>query len=347
MPYAMSNCSSPLEYKYSREEHIPFFSRKVICMDTHYNHIPHTPLAMFLSVGLLLLMAGTAAAQSTTPTHVTVPAHAKVYKAIPAIGSTITQAPTTVTVFALENINPNPKLSNLFVYAPTGELISQGNAQVSLQDPKQMSITIKPNGNGVYIVRWITVSALDGDPDQGAFFFNVQPKAPAKATAPTKTTAWRSSLTARRNIHARTPLFLVPISMLLCQCADLRRHYACFCTWHLAGADQAAIASRWVHYSRIAPDRSTRPPDRGGPDCVECQDDQHGDDHPREPCQSSRAGHLHCPTASLHGRTMEDYRDGAGQRFRSPPAGPTGPGCVNGRDALKHRWHSSKTPSRA
>src|SRR6266705_39370 len=168
MPYAMSNCSSPLEYKYSREE--------------------HTPLAMFLSVGLLLLMAGTAAAQSTTPTHVTVPAHAKVYKAIPAIGSTITQAPTTVTVFAFENINPNPKLSNLFVYAPTGELISQGNAQVSLQDPKQMSITIKPNGNGVYIVRWITVSALDGDPDQGAFFFNVQPKAPAKATAPTKTT---------------------------------------------------------------------------------------------------------------------------------------------------------------
>ncbi len=157
-------------------------------MDTCYNRIPRTPLAMFLSVGLLLLMAGTAAAHSTAPTHAHLPAHAKVYKAIPAIGSTITQAPTTVTVFTLENINPNPKLSNLFVYAPTGELISQGNAQVSLQDPKQMSITIKPNGNGVYIVRWITVSALDGDPDQGAFFFNVQPKAPAKAPAPTKTT---------------------------------------------------------------------------------------------------------------------------------------------------------------
>jgi len=138
-------------------------------------------------MGLLLLMAGTSAAHSTAPTQVTVPAHAKVYKAIPAIGSTITQAPTTVTVFTLENINPNPKLSNLFVYAPSGELISQGNAQVSLQDPKQMSITIKPNGTGVYIVRWITVSALDGDPDQGAFFFNVQPNAPAKAPAPPNT----------------------------------------------------------------------------------------------------------------------------------------------------------------
>jgi methionine-rich copper-binding protein CopC len=157
-------------------------------MDTRSYPIPRIPLALLLSAGLLLLMAGTAAAHSAAPAHVTVPAHAKVYKAIPAIGSTITQAPTTVTVFTLENINPNPKLSNLFVYAPTGELISQGNAQVSLQDPKQMSITIKPTGKGVYIVRWITVSALDGDPDQGAFFFNVQPTAPAKVTTPTKTT---------------------------------------------------------------------------------------------------------------------------------------------------------------
>jgi len=157
-------------------------------MDTRSYRMPRTPLALLLSIGLLVLMAGTAAAHSIAPRQVTVPAHAKVYKAIPAIGSTITQAPTAVTVFTLENINPNPKLSNLFVYAPTGELISQGNAQVSLQDPKQMSITIKPTGNGVYIVRWITVSALDGDPDQGAFFFNVQPKAPAKATTPTNTT---------------------------------------------------------------------------------------------------------------------------------------------------------------
>src|SRR5207247_1408497 len=121
-------------------------------MDTRYYRILRTPFAMLLSVGLLLLMAGTAAAHSAAPAHVTVPAHAKVYKAIPAIGSTVTQAPTTVTVFTLENINPNPKKSNLFVYAPGGDLISQGNAKVSLQDPKQMSITIKPNGNGVYIV---------------------------------------------------------------------------------------------------------------------------------------------------------------------------------------------------
>ena len=154
-------------------------------MSVPHRQMQHVSLATLLSLGLLFVMATTASAHSTVAAHATVPAHARVYKAIPAIGSTITQAPTTVTVFALENINPDPKKSNLFVYAPTGELISQGNAQVALNDPKQMSITIKPNGNGVYVVRWITVSALDGDPDEGAFVFTVQPSAAAKAPVAT------------------------------------------------------------------------------------------------------------------------------------------------------------------
>ncbi len=149
-------------------------------MRTSHRHLQRCSLATLLSLGLLFLMAANTSAHTAGTMNSTAPAHAKVYKAIPAIGSTVAQPPTSVTVFTLENINPDPKKSNLFVYAPSGDLISQGNAQVSLTDPKQMSITIKPNGNGVYIVRWITVSALDGDPDEGAFFFNVQPSAPAK-----------------------------------------------------------------------------------------------------------------------------------------------------------------------
>src|SRR6266851_8737881 len=136
-------------------------------------------LASFLSVGLLFTVVGTAAARSS------VPAHAKVNKAIPAIGSTISQAPTTVTVFTLENINPDPNKSNLFIYSPAGDLISQGNARVSLTNPREMSITIKPdpaNLKGIYVVRWITVSAEDGDPDQGAFVFTVNPGAVATPT---------------------------------------------------------------------------------------------------------------------------------------------------------------------
>src|SRR5260370_23123387 len=116
----------------------------------------------------------------TVSAHSIIPVHAKVNKAIPAIGSTISQARNLVTVFTLENINPDPNKSNLFVYSPAGDLISQGNATVSLTNPREMSITIKPdktNLNGVYVVRWITVSAEDGDPDQGAFVFTVNASA--------------------------------------------------------------------------------------------------------------------------------------------------------------------------
>ena len=123
---------------------------------------------VFLCLGLLLFMFDVGAVSAHT-------AHAKVLSAVPAIGSTITKAPTTVTVECAENINPDPKLSNLFVYSPAGELISQGNAQVSLNKPMEMSVAIKPGGNGIYVVRWITVSALDGDPDEGAFVFTVKP----------------------------------------------------------------------------------------------------------------------------------------------------------------------------
>ncbi len=131
-------------------------------------------IATVLSLGLLLFVAaGTAFA------------HAKVLSATPGIGSTIATAPTTVTVMTAENINPDPKLSNLFVYAPSGDLISQGDAKVSLNNPREMSITIKPSGDGIYVVRWITVSAEDGDPDQGAFVFTV--KAGATGTTASST----------------------------------------------------------------------------------------------------------------------------------------------------------------
>ncbi len=163
----------------------------------------HLPLATLLSLGLLFIIGGAASAHGSVSTHASVPAHAKVYKAIPAIGSTITQAPTTVTIFTLENINPDPKKSNLFVYGPSGDLISQGNAQAALNNPREMSITIKAAGNGIYVVRWITVSAEDGEPDEGAFVFTVKP---GITTQPTTT----NGATTQASRTSGTPLW-VPI----------------------------------------------------------------------------------------------------------------------------------------
>src|SRR2546425_3458563 len=167
------------------------------------------PFALMLSMGLLYFMTGTVSA------HSTIPAHAKVNKAIPAIGSTISQAPTTVTVFTLENINPTPSKSNLFVYSPAGDLISQGNAKVSLTNPREMSITIKPdpaNLHGVYVVQWKTVSAEDGDPDQGAFVFTVNAAAVASPTPAATTSTSQATTPSNTNTSGTsgTPIW-VPI----------------------------------------------------------------------------------------------------------------------------------------
>jgi methionine-rich copper-binding protein CopC len=162
--------------------------------------------ATLLGLGLLFVVVGTVSA------HV---AHAKVLSATPAIGSTIAQAPTKVTVFTAENINPNPKLSNLFVYSPAGDLISQGDAKVSLSDPKQMSISIKPGGNGVYIVRWITVSALDGDPDEGAFVFIVKPAVVATSTATSHGSTTTTTTSGTSGIPLWVPILVGIVALLI------------------------------------------------------------------------------------------------------------------------------------
>ena len=147
--------------------------------------------------------------------HTAHPAHAKVLSATPAIGSTITQAPTKVTVFTAENINPDPKLSNLFVYSPAGDLISQGDAKVSLSNQEEMSIGIKPTGNGVYVVRWITVSAQDSDPDQGAFVFTVKPAAVATPTTTSHGGTTTTTSSGTGGIPVWVPILVGVLALLI------------------------------------------------------------------------------------------------------------------------------------
>jgi methionine-rich copper-binding protein CopC len=143
-------------------------------------------LGTALSFGLFLTLFGVTFAE---------PLHAKVIASNPAAGATITQAPTTISVTTAENMKPDAASSNLFVYGPSGDLISQGNAKVALNNPKQMSVGIKPEKNGVYVVQWKTVSADDGDPDQGAFTFTVG----AAATTTTHTTPAQTTTTTTGN----------------------------------------------------------------------------------------------------------------------------------------------------
>jgi methionine-rich copper-binding protein CopC len=167
-------------------------------------------LAAFAGLGLLCMTAASAFAAPALP------AHAKVWKSDPAIGSTIAQPPSKVTVFALEDINPDPTKSNLQVYGPSADatdtLISQGNAQVSLSDGKQMSINITPNSghtNGIYVVFWKTVSADDGDAASGTFSFTVNPNG-ASTPPPASQNNAGAPTNSGSNASSGTPIW-VPI----------------------------------------------------------------------------------------------------------------------------------------
>ncbi len=139
-----------------------------------YRHF-HLLSALVLSLGLLFAVAGA------------VLAHAAVIEANPPMNSTIAlnQLPRTITVKTAENMKPGVANSDLFVYGPSGKLISQGDATIPLNDPMHMSVAIKPDKTGVYVVRWKTVSADDGDPDEGAFGFTVTATSSSHAVAAT------------------------------------------------------------------------------------------------------------------------------------------------------------------
>lgn len=187
-----------------------------------FRHTLKILLAVTLGLGLFCVPVGAALAAST---HSTIPAHASVLSAVPAIGSTVTTAPTKVTVTTAENINPDPTKSNLFVYGPSGEatdtLISQGNAQIPLSNPKEMSINITPNSghaDGVYVVMWKTVSADDGDPATGAFSFTVSTGgasgAPTSNPPQTQSTTSANPTSTPTNT-AGTPLWVSIVAALI------------------------------------------------------------------------------------------------------------------------------------
>jgi len=155
-------------------------------------------LATCLSLGLTLCVAVG-----------TVSAHAAVIASNPKAGTTITTAPATVQVTTAENMTIKPSEDNLFVYDPKGNVISVGDAKVDINNPMQMSVAIKPNtGNGVYVVRWMTKSADDGDPAEGAFYFTVNTSGATTGTVKTPAVSTTSS-------SSSTPIVPIVIASII------------------------------------------------------------------------------------------------------------------------------------
>ena len=127
---------------------------------------------VFSMIALLSLALGVALAAITSVAQApTAAAHAKYASSVPAANSTVTKAPTVVTVHFGEDVNPAG--SDLIVYDTKGNKVSAAASKVDTNDAKTMTVPMTGDDSDSYLVVWHTVSLGDGDAAVGAFIFNV------------------------------------------------------------------------------------------------------------------------------------------------------------------------------
>ena len=105
---------------------------------------------------------------------VTVFAHSKANKSVPADKAVVEKAPAEARVWLTEKIEP--KLSGLKVVDAKGQAVHTGEALIS-DDRLQLAIALKKLDAGVYTANWHVVS-VDGHATKGTFSFTV--KSPSK-----------------------------------------------------------------------------------------------------------------------------------------------------------------------
>ena len=129
-----------------------------------------------------LLGAGALTLAAVLLLPVTADAHALVVRSDPPAGSALTVVPRAVTLTFSEA--PEPSLASIVVVDGSGGLVSRGRATPVQRSPFQMTVPLNPLLNGVYTVRWKTVSKDDGHSSSGTFTFGVGPSAYAASAGP-------------------------------------------------------------------------------------------------------------------------------------------------------------------
>jgi copper transport protein len=133
-----------------------------------------------LGATLLLVTAGPPALVS---------AHAEYDHSDPADGATLVTPPSMVKVWFTEGVKSGAG-SSLKVQNSAGQQVDNSDSKVDTSDPDRqiMTVSLRPGlPSGTYTVAWNTVSADDGEADQGDFSFSVRsaaaPAAPSVAVS--------------------------------------------------------------------------------------------------------------------------------------------------------------------
>ena len=120
------------------------------------------------------------------PLSTFVHAHSDYDRSIPSAGEVVSESPQQVQVWFTQELFRREGQNVLEVYGPDDQRADQDDAAIDDDDRKLMSVSLQSDlPNGVYTVRWRTLSADDGDEADGEFQFTIQSDEPAAETSPT------------------------------------------------------------------------------------------------------------------------------------------------------------------
>ena len=117
-------------------------------------------------------------------------AHADYERSVPAADEVVVQAPQQVQVWFTQELFRREGQNSLEVYGPDEQRADLDDAAIDDDDRKLMTVSLQADlADGVYTVRWRTLSADDGDDADGEFQFTVRAGDPAsEADTPTAVT---------------------------------------------------------------------------------------------------------------------------------------------------------------
>ena len=98
-------------------------------------------------------------------------AHAYLVKSVPAGRATLFSSPGKIQLWFNERLEP--RYSSLSLSESSGKPVKTGKAEVSAEDPKQLSAPIRPLPPGKYLIKYRVLS-VDGHIVQDQFPFTVE-----------------------------------------------------------------------------------------------------------------------------------------------------------------------------
>jgi len=136
--------------------------------------------------------------------------HALLQSSVPARGSTVGTAPSTIELVFGEKADP--RLSSVKVLDASGVDHASGGPSPAAANPLELDVAVGPLADGVYTVAWRTVSSVDGHAAAGSFAFGVG--VTVTTTPGSETTAGTSSSASLPADAMRWLLYLGLVSLL-------------------------------------------------------------------------------------------------------------------------------------